>query len=227
MNSNASSARKQDPRILNLVANGLSGSANFGVPTVTHKIGQYSVADWLSRDLSYKHPLLEPWLMPEARYMIWGPTGCGKTAVMLAMAFAAATGKSLGNWRAPKPIRVIYIDGEMSRRDLQMRLRELCETFGSPGNRRRAISTADAQTIYPLDLKEPRMRLGMLIDKFAPDIIILDNIQCLVSRSIKDGDAYDHLQPVMLNIRNRGICSVWGHHAGFNSEHAYGDSRIA
>jgi hypothetical protein len=181
---------------------------------------------WLSRELSQSEPLMRPWLYPGERYLIWGERGCGKSAVKIALAFALATGRALGTWASTRAARVVYLDGEMSQLDLQDRIKEMAACFGNPGSNLLPISTVDFPQFAPLDQEIRARAFAKMLKAFGADVVLIDNVQCLVSTSIKGGDAYDGLQPVMLLLREYSIASVWGHHAGFCSDHHYGDSRI-
>jgi RecA-family ATPase len=48
--------------------------------------------------------------------------GIGKTYLALGIAYCAATGGRMLGWSAPKPRRVLYLDGEMPADAMQARL---------------------------------------------------------------------------------------------------------
>jgi Periplasmic binding protein/AAA domain len=58
------------------------------------------------------------------------PRGVGKTLLALSIGLAVASGSSLLCWSAPRPRRVLYVDGEMTLVDLQQRMLELSVGFG-------------------------------------------------------------------------------------------------
>lgn len=182
---------------------------------------------WRDRELPNVKPMIEPFIFGGERILLWGPTGSAKSAVLLALAHAAATGKPLGKWKPTRQIRTVYIDGEMSRSDLQLRLREMAEHFGDPGENLVAINTIDFEQFAPLDEKDRAEALIRLLRQFRAELVLLDNIQCLVSTSLKEGKAYDALQPLMLAMRSLEATAIWAHHAGFNEDRFYGDSRLS
>ena len=66
--------------------------------------------------------LLDPILPEKGLAMLYAARGTGKTHVALGIAFAIATGTKFLKWTAPKPRRVLLIDGEMPAAALQERL---------------------------------------------------------------------------------------------------------
>jgi putative DNA primase/helicase len=57
--------------------------------------------------------LLSPWLPAKGLAMIHAERGIGKTWVALNAAHALNTAGEFLGWRARRPIRVVYLDGEM------------------------------------------------------------------------------------------------------------------
>src|SRR5471032_881338 len=96
------------------------------------KLRGISAAELLAAELPARRIILEsgrdPILTSKSLVLLYGPRGVGKTFVALGIAWAAATGGRFLGWQAPKPRRVVYIDGEMAAADLRDRLR----LFGAP-----------------------------------------------------------------------------------------------
>ena len=67
--------------------------------------------------------MTDPWLSTTSRAVLTAPTGLGKTNFAMALAFAIADGAAFLPWRGSgRAARVLYIDGEMSKRLLKARL---------------------------------------------------------------------------------------------------------
>jgi RecA-family ATPase len=79
----------------------------------------------IAADLPRRQPILDPILTTKSLALLYGPRGLGKTFVALGIAWAAAAGESFLGWKASRPHRVLYIDGEMAAIDMQQRLRLL------------------------------------------------------------------------------------------------------
>ena len=82
-----------------------------------------TLAEWLSRDISEPDFLLGELFSTNSRALLVGPTGLGKTMFGLAVCFAIASGKGFLHWQARRSARVLYVDGEMGRRQMKRRLR--------------------------------------------------------------------------------------------------------
>jgi hypothetical protein len=70
-------------------------------------------ADLLQREFPARELLLSPWLPSKGLAMVFAERGIGKTWVGLNIAHATAGGGGFLRWRASRPSRVVYIDGEM------------------------------------------------------------------------------------------------------------------
>src|SRR6476661_5330484 len=96
--------------------------------------------------------LLGELLSTTTRAVIVGPTGLGKTMFGLAVALAIAGGKDFLHWRAGRAGRVLYIDGEMSRREMKRRLRDAVRRAGGVvGEGLVILSKEDFEDMPPLN----------------------------------------------------------------------------
>src|SRR5260221_4231180 len=76
----------------------------------------------IGADLPARQLILDPILTTKSLALLYGPRGLGKTFVALGIAWAAASGGSFLGWRASRPHRVLYVDGEMAAVDMRRRL---------------------------------------------------------------------------------------------------------
>jgi hypothetical protein len=79
---------------------------------VPHRIVALTIDELLKRNFPPMEPLLEPWLCKQHLSMVHAWRGIGKTHFALAVAYAVAGGGTFLKWKAAKPRRVVYIDGE-------------------------------------------------------------------------------------------------------------------
>ena len=128
-----------------------------------------------SRDL-----ILDPWLPEKGLAMIYGPRGIGKTHITLGCAYAIASRGKFLRWQAPRPRRVLVIDGEMPAVVLQERYARIVEAATEappdPGHFR----------LLAMDLQDGGFDLGNDADQRAIeselqdiDVIFVDNISTL------------------------------------------------
>ncbi len=73
--------------------------------------------------------ILAPWLHSQDLCMVFAPRGIGKTHFNLSLAYAVATGGTFAKWKAEKPRKVLYLDGELPGIVMQKRLLMHCPSF--------------------------------------------------------------------------------------------------
>src|SRR5262249_51179329 len=81
-----------------------------------------SIAEFLAREIPEREMLLLPIIARQGLVMLFSWRGIGKTHTAIGIAYAVATGGTFLRWRAPKPARVLYIDGEMPAKAMQERI---------------------------------------------------------------------------------------------------------
>jgi len=153
--------------------------------------------------------------------LLFAETGVGKTHVALSIAYAVATGQWLFLWVAPKPCRVLYVDGEMSANDMQERLGAIAAGSGKIeiANDMLEIITPDLlQSDEPmpnLATKEGQEWLEPFLE--GVELLVLDNLATLAKHpKAKDNEAesWTPVQNWLLKLRRRGIAVVVVQHAG-------------
>ena len=80
-------------------------------PAYTKGLHPLSADQLLGRKFDPPEQVLGPWLQTQGLAMIHAPRGVGKTHVSIGAACAVAAGVSYLRWSAPKPRRVLFIDG--------------------------------------------------------------------------------------------------------------------
>jgi Bifunctional DNA primase/polymerase, N-terminal/Primase C terminal 2 (PriCT-2)/AAA domain len=75
-----------------------------------------SIEDWIARDIEPPDFICGRWLTTTSRAILSGDTGLGKTLFALALGMRCSAGLPFLHWQGVRPCRVLYVDGEMSRR---------------------------------------------------------------------------------------------------------------
>jgi len=180
------------------------------------KIRGVSLGEFLTMTIPDREMLLGPFLPSQGLAMLYAKRGVGKTLVALGIAGAVAQGGTFLKWSAPKPRRVLYIDGEMPAIAMQERLRYIfSETADLKIHENLTLITPDLQESPMPDLSTESGRES--IEEYVKnhDLIIVDNLSCLF-RSGKENEA-DSWQPAQdwaLELRKRGKSILFIHHAG-------------
>ena len=177
-----------------------------------------SYTDLLSLNMP-ERPRYLPWLPAAGNVMVFGPRGVGKTFFQLALTAALVSGTDFWDWKTEQPVGVLYIDGEMSLKELRERLTALMRVPPAA-----SLEFLTSELVYQrcegrdLILTSDAMRQEVIkILDAHPDIkvLILDNISCLFSGINEDSKQdWEPINAWLIRLRHRGLTTVLVHHAG-------------
>lgn len=174
-------------------------------------------SDFLSLDVPPREMLLDPILPERSLAMLYAPRGVGKTLLGLSIGLAVASGSQLLRWSAPKPRRVLYVDGEMPLASLQERLRAISIGLNAtiPNDGFRILAADNTENGISLGTDDGQRALEPLLD--GVDLLILDNLSTLCTTGSESAsDAWVPMQNWLLALRRKGIAVLLVHHAGTN-----------
>jgi RecA-family ATPase len=175
--------------------------------------------DFIAMELPPRDTMMAPWLMTQSLNMIYGWRGVGKTYVSLNVCYAVACGGNFLNWKAEKPRRVLLVDGEMPAPTLQERLAGIIASCGiEPDPGFLSIVTPDLQSgaMPDLSTREGQQTISAVAERVKAELIVLDNISCLVRGGGRENDAESWLSVSewALLQRQAGRSILFIHHAG-------------
>jgi RecA-family ATPase len=177
---------------------------------------------WKRREIPTPDWLSGTWLSTTSRVLIVGPTGLGKTMFGIALAFAIASGAAFLHWSAGRETRVLYIDGEMSRRLMQRRLLDESLRSGFEPENLFVLSKEDFDDMPPLNTEAGQAWMDAKIKSVDPHLIIADNIQSLTVGDQTKEESWSPCLPWIRSLTKRCIGQIWFHHTGHNEGHSYG-----
>jgi hypothetical protein len=188
-----------------------------------------TVDQWLTRDLPAPDYLIGRWLTTTTRAIMNAATGIGKTNFALALCAHAAAGTSFLHWRAPhRARRVLFIDGEMSRRLLQTRVQDAARRLGANPRGLCVLSHEDVENFPALNSDNGFSFAGQLLEELkrrtggAPELICFDNVMSLVAGTMKDEEAWQMVLPLITSFTRLQIGQLWVHHTGHDTTKGYG-----
>jgi len=184
--------------------------------SVERRLRAVKLGEFLRMDIKPREMLLEPILPVQGLAMIHAKRGVGKTHLALGIAVAVAGGKAFLRWKAPKPRKVLFVDGELPASVLQVWSAEAAASLG-------ADEVEDNLTLITPDFQEfgiPDLATlegqAVLREHVEPtDLVILDNLSALVrAGSENEAESWLPLQAWALDLRRRGKSVLFVHHSG-------------
>lgn len=192
----------------------IQSAAQEHVPTVNAK-------ELCTMKLEPRTYLIDGLIKDRSMSEIFSWRGLGKTWLALSLGHAVGSGGKFLKWQAPKPSRVLFVDGELDADSLQQRLRLL----GAADNENLELLSCDM-------LEDPFPHLAtaraqrIIEDKLADArFLILDNLSALApSSNEREAEEWILIQTWMGALKRQGISTLFLHHAG-HAGHARGTTR--
>ena len=147
------------------------------------RLAPLDLDELLTLDIPPRGMVLDPIIPEKGLALLYAMRGTGKTHVALGIAYAVATGSTFLNWRAPRPRRVLLVDGEMPAADLRDRLKRIVAATGvahAPGMLEILAGDLIEGGVGDLTRVEVQVALEQSLDD--GDLLILDNLSSLTAR---------------------------------------------
>ncbi|HLN25444.1 MAG TPA: AAA family ATPase, partial [Patescibacteria group bacterium] len=162
--------------------------------------------------------IISPIISEQGLVMLHAPRGIGKTHVALGIAMAVATGSSFLRWHAPKPKRVLYLDGEMPATMMRSRLKAITAGLGKvPGDGYFRLLNPDLIDASMPDIGTEEGQAGLDEYLHGIELLVIDNLSTLCrSGRENESESWEPIQSWLLNLRRRGIAVLIVHHSGKN-----------
>lgn len=200
------------------------GSAETGNPDSATRPSQprwfvVGADEFCSMSFPEREYLLEPWFQEKNLALLYAPRGVGKTIVSAGIALAVSCGGQFLRWKAGRPRRVLYIDGELPQETLQKRLRDVAVASGLALTPHLRLLTPDLQPVGArlpnLANLEAQEAVEALIDEEDPDLIVLDNLSTLCRGGEENAaESWQIIQDWLILLRSRRRSVLLDHHSG-------------
>ena len=171
-----------------------------------------------SLNLPPRQHFMDRWLCSGDLGYIFAPRGVGKTWLGMALPAAISKGEGLGLWKVgERPIRVLYVDGEMPLELSQRRSRGLSMAEGDLIFLHHEQIFEQQGASLNIGLSAHRDELTKLLVEQQVHLLVLDNLSSLAFGIAENkGEDYEPIANWLLELRRRKITVIVIHHAGRN-----------
>ena len=182
----------------------------------------------VSSDVPEPDTIVDPFLLCGTVTLFYAKPKVGKTFVGLELLQCVSNGQPFLDYKVPKPVGALFLDGELGLRQLKARVEKIGH---GPGARYLNAGEFGQKAGHALDLTRADHQQWILDYVLAEDLalVIVDNLSCLVPRK----DENDNTDPGLLSFF--GLCNrlkancrsvVLIHHAGHDGRHPRGASVV-
>jgi putative DNA primase/helicase len=173
--------------------------------------------EFISMEIPAREMVLDPILPAQGPILLNSKRGVRKTYLSLGIALGVATGGTFLRWSAPKPRRVLFVDGELPANTLQQRIASIRAGMLGPdpldaveGYLR--IITPDMQRQPMPDLSAIEGQALLEREIADAQLLVLDNLSALCrSGKENEGESWLPVQAWMLRLRQRGLSVLLVH----------------
>ena len=182
-----------------------------------------TIAEWRARDIPEPDFLMGNWMTTTSRILQVAPTGIGKTNWAMHLGMACAAGVNFLHWRGRRSSKVLYVDGEMSRRLLKQRIVDAARRLGTEPAGFHALSHEDLAEFRPLNTPEGQAQIECVIAKIRQlDFVIFDSVMRLTIGDMKEEAPWNQTMPWIRSLTQRNIGQMWVNHTGHDETRQYG-----
>lgn len=200
-----------------------STKENKNLQAFCEKCKVYDLKSFMELELQHPATLLAPIIAEGSLSMLHAYRGIGKSFFAMSLALAVANGSKFLRWNAPRPAKVLYVDGEMSAFTLQERFTKLsgCPLFveeQADYTKNLVLFAADMQPFPTINIGEKEVQYGIeqMIENNGIKLVILDNISSLTTIDELDSTAWLPIQEWLISLRKKNIAVLLIHHSGKN-----------
>jgi KaiC/GvpD/RAD55 family RecA-like ATPase len=175
--------------------------------------------------------ILEPFIKDGDATLIYSPSGVGKSFFSLGIAVAIASGSEFLGYKAPKPLKVMYIDGEMSKWQLKDRI-DASITISNKqlvDDNLSLVNREITHGMFPDIGSESEWRLARRdIIASSVNVVVFDNFSTL-ALGVEDensASSFNNTLELVLSLKQEGILPIMIHHANKTGQSYRGSTKI-
>lgn len=174
--------------------------------------------------------LLGEYLAEGETLLLYAPTGHGKTITALELAIALTTGGSFYNWKAHKPIPVLFVEGgELTAYGIAERVKNIYKIQGITADPNFHLKAPTREEPFVFNVTDPAHQtvIYKYVVEYGIRCVVFDNFNSL---RIDDGNefiAWGQLEKFLNKLKTLGCSSVVIHHTNKEAKQQSGGQRKA
>jgi predicted transcriptional regulator len=177
--------------------------------------GAYSSDFYLKLEIPPLKRFVGEWFEEGDYGFIHASRGVGKTLFCLWLARALAYGKSFGEWKVKQPVKLLYVDGEMSPCEMQGRMKAMEIDSSNFGFINHEMFFRANESVFNLADKDCQGALTWFCKSEGFKVVVLDNLSALFPGVEENSaDAWEPVLAWFLQLRRAGISVILVHHSG-------------
>jgi len=175
--------------------------------------------------------ILRPFIKDGDATLIYSPSGVGKSFFSLGVAVAIASGGEFLGYEAPKPKRVMYIDGEMSKWQLKARVDASTTTSNKKliDKNLSFVNRELSQKMFPdIGNEKEWLWAHKAIIESAVEVVVFDNFSTL-ALGVEDensASSFNNTLELILELKQSGVLPILIHHANKTGQSYRGSTKI-
>lgn len=195
------------------------GDAPEGAASKVENDDRFAPIDWdelFAEDFTKANHLPGQLLEAGQQIALIGDGKSGKSLVMADWCVQAIQGKPFLTDNVCEPLVILYLDAENSRRDLGMRVISL---GANPGMLNGMLIYLSFPPFKPLDSDDGAKQVMTLVNKYNPNVVILDTVSRFIQGKENDSDTWLSLYRLLhKRLKARNVAGIRLDHFGKDAE---------
>lgn len=172
--------------------------------------------------------LLGNYLAKGETWMIYAPTGQGKTINALMLGVALTTGGSFYDWQAHNAIPVLFVEGgELTAYGIGERMQGIYNKQGITSDENFHLKAPTKEEPFTFNITDPKHQrvLERYVDEYGIQCVIFDNYNSLRSEEDSEFQSWQNLERMLNRFKTKGVASVIIHHTNKEGKQQSGAQR--
>ena len=172
--------------------------------------------------------LLGNYMAKGETWMIYAPTGQGKTVNACMLAVALTTGGEFYGWSAHRAIPVLFVEGgELTAYGIGERMQAIYNKQGISSDENFHLKAPTKEEPFTFNITDPKHQrvLERYVDEYKIECVIFDNYNSLRSEEDSEFQSWQNLERMLNRFKTKGVASVIIHHTNKEGKQQSGAQR--